>query len=398
MVFAAVWFDGVEAGEDAGGDGFAGIGVEQIIGKAGRTAFEEPGEDGAVDDGLAELFDEVEDEGGFTGTVGVKESGEGFEAGVHDGAPDVGGEDAVTVVECGVDGVIGHVGFAAGEVMGIGDEFDEGEPVDTGGGAFVAEDGGADCGAGVAGEGEDLLADFVEHVDGEAEVVTLLGLAVAGEVKEEFGLVADFAGDHPADDFGAVRGVDCEHLGFAGFDGGGEERGSDEGEGAAGGGEEGDADAALAAGFEEVGGDGDAAGADDDFLEFEEGDFGDLFAGFFDGEAFGVFAEGEAEAGDEELGAGFGGEEGDLVGEIGVDVGRGGEVEFELLLGGVPCVGDPIVLFEVGWFAFAGFGVGSGDGAVRSGGGRGHWGTSVGCAGQVVRSYQVKDWLAARRL
>lgn len=63
--------------------------------------------------------------------------------------------------------------------------------------------------------------------------------------------------------------------------------------------------------------------------------------GLFDGEAFGVFAEGEAETGDEELCAGFGGEEGNLVGEVSVNVWRGGEVERELLVGRVPGVGDP---------------------------------------------------------
>lgn len=128
--------------------------------------------------------------------------------------------------------------------------------------------------------GRARTCEFVEHVDGETKIVALFGLAVAGEVEEEFGLVADFAGDHPADDLGAIGGIDGERLGLARFDGGGEEGGGDEGEGTAGGGEEGDADAALAAGLEQVGGDGDATGADDDFLEFEEWDFGDLFGPF----------------------------------------------------------------------------------------------------------------------
>lgn len=46
MVLAAVGFDGVETGEDAGGDGLAGVGVEEDVGESGCAAFEEPGEDG----------------------------------------------------------------------------------------------------------------------------------------------------------------------------------------------------------------------------------------------------------------------------------------------------------------------------------------------------------------
>jgi len=116
-------------------------------------------------------------------------------------------------------------------------------------------------------------------------------------------------------------------LGAPGLDGCREEGRREEGEGAAGSGKECDADAALAASFEEIRGQGYAARSDDDFLEFEEGDFGDQLAGLLDGEAFGVFAEAETETGDEKLGARFGREEGDLFGEIGVDIGGRGEVE-----------------------------------------------------------------------
>jgi hypothetical protein len=179
-------------------------------------------------------------------------------------------------------------------------------------------------------------------------------------------------------------------LGFARLDSSGEKEGCDEGEGAARGSEEGDADAALAAGFEQVGGEGDATRADDDFLKSEEGDFGDLFAGFLDGKAFCVFAKGESESGDEELRTRLGGEERYLVGEIGIDVGWGREVKFELFERCVPSIGNPVVLFDVRAFPLAWIGIGCRDWAAGPSEGSGHHSYLRFAEGDyVVRSYQV---------
>ena len=166
----------------------------------------------------------------------------------------------------------------------------------------------------------------------------------------------EFAGDDPAAEVGPAGVAAGFHLGAAGFDGGGEHGRGDEGEGFAAGGEEGDADAAFAEFFDEVGGKADAARGDDDFLEADEGDLGaDLFV-FADDYAFGFFADDEAEAGDEELGAGFGGEEGDGVvfGEEDVAVFGGREGEDELFWGDVEVAGDPVVLGGGGGFAEGG--------------------------------------------
>ena len=118
-------------------------------------------------------------------------------------------------------------------------------------------------------------------------------------------------------------------MGAAGFDGGGEHWRGDEGERFAAGGEEGDTDATFAQFFDEIGGEADTAGGDDDFLEADKGDLGADFLVFSDDDALGFFADEEAEAGDEELGAVFGGEEGDggVVGEEDVVEGRQGEDE-----------------------------------------------------------------------
>ena len=139
--------------------------------------------------------------------------------------------------------------------------------------------------------------------------------------------------------FGAARGA-------ARLDRSGEHGRGNEGEGLAGGGEEGDADAAFAELFDKVGGKADAAGGDDDFLEAEEGDLGADCLVFADDDAFGFFADEKTEAGDEELRAVFGGEEGDGVvfgkEEVGVFGRR--EREDELFGRDVEVAGDPVEL------------------------------------------------------
>lgn len=378
VVLAAVGFEGTESADDAHGDGFFGFGIEEAAEEFGGSAFGHPAEEGSVDDRLAELFDEIEYEGGFAGAVGMDESGEGFEAGVHDGTPDMGGEDAIAVVEGrvygGVDDVGGRVVSTKSAGVDTGDEVEDGGPVESAGGTFETLEGGADGAAIGSFDEEDFLGDLFNREGGGFELFALFVGAGSGEVLEEFGLVAGFAGDDPAGHVGTDGGIDGVDLGFAGFDGGGEEGGGEESVGASGSAEEGEADAAFAEGFDHVGGDVDTAGADDDFLEAEEGDLGDYFSFMADGDAFGLFAEGEAEAGDEELGAGFGNEEADLIVVGRVDFRGKGEIEEELFGGFFEALADPVVLGGLGWLAFkgAGFGEAGEDGPEGPGGGGGH--------------------------
>ncbi len=287
----------------------------------------------------------------------MEEAGKGFEAGVHDSAPDVGGEDAVAVVEGGVDGVGGALVGAAGEVESVGQHVLNLLPVHAAAGAFEAHEFVADFGGGYAFDGEGGAAEMAQRFGGGFEGGVAVAVAAFGEVAHELFLVVEFAGDDPAAEVGTTGVVAGFHLGAAGFDGGGEHGGGDEGEGFAARGEEGDADAAFAEFFDEVGGEADAARGDDDFLEAEEGDLGADFFVFADNDAFGFFADEEAEARDEELGAGFGGEEGDGVvfGEEEAGVGVGGwEGEDELFGGDVEVAGDPVELGGGGGFAEGG--------------------------------------------
>ena len=375
MVLSPMGFEGAEPTDDAHGDGFFGFGIEETAEECWGAAFGQPTEEGPVDDGLAELFDEVEDEGRFAGAVGMNESGEGFEPGVHDGTPDVGGEDAVAVVEGGVYGGGYDIGrwvvSTEGSGCDAGDDVGDGSPVETTGGPFEALKGGADGAAIGAFDGENFFGDLFNREGSGLEFFGLFFGAVTGEVLEEFGLVASFSRDDPAGHVDADGGIDGVDLGFAGFDGGGDERGSEEGVGSAGTAEEGETDAAFAEGFDDIGGDVDAAGADDDFLEAEEGDLGDDFSLMADGDAFGLFADGEAEAGDEELGAIFGDKEADLIVVGGVDFGARGEVEEELFARFFEALADPVVLGGLGRFAFkgAGFGEAGKDGPEGPSGG-----------------------------
>lgn len=346
--------DGVEAQENAGGDFLAGVAVEHAFDEGELAAFIEPREDGAVDDGLAEFFDEIEDEGGFAGAVDMKETGEGFKAGVHDRAPDVGGEDAVTIVEGGVDGVGCALMATAGEVEIVGEHVLHLLPIHAAASAFEAHEFISDSGRVGAFDGEGGTAEFAEGFGGGFERGTAVALAALGEIAHELFLIVEFAGDDPAAEVGATGVGAGFELGAAGFDGGGEHGRRDKGEGFAAGGEEGDADATFAEFLDEIGGEADAAGGDDDFLEAHEGDLGADDLILADDDALAFFADEEAEAGDEELGAVFGGEEGDggVVGEE--DVVEGREGEDKLFGRDVETAGDPVELGDGGGFAGGG--------------------------------------------
>ena len=176
----------VEAEEDAGGELFAGGAIEHAFDEGELAAFVEPGEDGAVNNGLAEFFDEVEDKGGFAGAVDMEEAGEGFEAGVHDGAPDVRGEDAVAVIEGGVDGIGGALVGAAGEIEIVGEHVLDFLPIQAGGGAFEAHEFVADLVGAVARDAEGGAAEFAEDFGGVFERGAAVSFAALGEVAHEF--------------------------------------------------------------------------------------------------------------------------------------------------------------------------------------------------------------------
>ena len=198
VLFAAVLFDSVETQEDAGRHFFARVAVEHAFDQGELAAFVEPGEDGAVDDGLTEFFNEIEDEGGFAGAVDVKEAGEGFEAGVHDCAPDMGGEDAVAVVERGVDGVGCALVGAAGEVEIVGEHVLDLLPIHAAAGAFEAHELVADVGGAGAFDDEGGAAEFAERFGGGFERGAAVAFAALGEIAHELFLVVEFAGDDPA--------------------------------------------------------------------------------------------------------------------------------------------------------------------------------------------------------
>ena len=70
-------------------------------------ASAERGDYRAIDHRLAELLDHIEDQRGLAGPIDVQKTGERFESGVHDRAPDLRIEHAVAIIERGVDGIGG---------------------------------------------------------------------------------------------------------------------------------------------------------------------------------------------------------------------------------------------------------------------------------------------------
>ena len=292
---APVAFGFFQAVEDPFGDGAAGFGGEpQVLVLFEVRAAVGHGEDDAVGGGGAEFFDEVEHQAGFAGAVGVEEAGVGVEAGEDDGAFDLGVEDAVGVVEGGVEGVLGPASDASIPVWGYVDDLADGVPVFFGGAAFDGEDleaDGFDVGAVQAFEFDEVVEDFAGAPLEFAEGVLVGLFAVFGHVAEECGLVEDFAGGEGFGEADAALVGEGFDLGAAGLDGADEAGGVDAGADVAGGADEVDGDAGFAAGGDGVGGDGDAAAGDEYGVECEEGSL--LEEGIFEAhlDALGVFAD-----------------------------------------------------------------------------------------------------------
>src|SRR6266567_4369956 len=78
-------------------------------------------EDGAINDGLAEFFDQVQFKRWFARPIGVNETGIGIKACQDQGTFNPGIEDAITVIQCGIERVGGTLGLASGPVK-IGEQ------------------------------------------------------------------------------------------------------------------------------------------------------------------------------------------------------------------------------------------------------------------------------------
>ena len=140
VALAVVWGDGFEPVDDVTGQLAAGGFVQAaFFFEGGAEAFIDHGQDGAVYYGLAEDFLQVEHERWFSGSVHMDEAGEGVEAGEEYSGPALGVEDAVSVVEHGVEGIGGALMFAFSWADFLGDEFPDGVPIDGAGAAFDVE-------------------------------------------------------------------------------------------------------------------------------------------------------------------------------------------------------------------------------------------------------------------
>lgn len=227
---------GLGEGDEAEGDGFAGIGMGEggflaflpggeecfagVVGEAvgvggvddevfwGKLAAVEEGDGVAVGEEGAEFFHEVEGEGGATGAVAVEEAELWVEAGGEEGGGAVVGKECVKEGEEGVGGVGGWAAGAAGEwESGGGEEVAvNGEGV-VGGVALDA----AECFEGLGwlgGEGAEMVG---EAVCGVCEGCGGFG-AFAGAAAEEEAGVGDFADEETCGEAGGGGGVGAEGV------------------------------------------------------------------------------------------------------------------------------------------------------------------------------------------
>lgn len=305
---------GLGKGDEAEGDGFAGVGmgdggflaflpggeegfaggVGEAVGVGGvddevfggELAAVEEGDGVAVGDEGAELFHEVECEGGAAGAVAVEEAELGVEAGGEEGGGAVMGKEGV---EEGEEGVCGVGGWAA-------DATGEGE---AGGGEEVAVDG--------EGVGGGITLDAAECFEGRGrrsgECTEVVGEAVGG-VCEWGGGFGAFAGAAAKEDAG-VGDFAEEEAGSEACGGGGvgaegvlataevdvaAGTAADLGEEGTVFGEAGDGDVVADAVAHEEGGDDDVAEGDDAAAEEMDGEC--LFAGVgAELDAFAFFGE-----------------------------------------------------------------------------------------------------------
>lgn len=287
---------GLGKGDEAEGDGFAGVGV----GEGGFLAFLPGGEEGfaggvgeamgvggvdvevfggdlatveegdgvAVGDEGAELFHEVEGEGWAAGAVAVEEAELGVEAGGEEGGGAVVGKEGVEEGEEGVCGVGGWAADATGEGDAGGDEEVAVDGEGVGGG--VALD-AAECFEGRGrrgGEGAEVMGEAVGGL-GEGGG----GLrAFAGTAAEEETGVGNLAGKETGGEASGGRGVGAEGVLSAAEEDVAFGAAADPGEEGAVLGEAGDGDAVADAVAHEEGGEGDVAEGDDSAAEEVDGE------------------------------------------------------------------------------------------------------------------------------
>src|SRR5580658_5543345 len=128
----------------------------------------------------------------------MKKAGEWFEAGVHDGPPNVRGQDAITVVERGIDGISGPLVGPACKAEGVWEHVADLLPVEPSTRPFQTHERGADfiwrdalsCKCGASQPAESDGAAF--------QGTPLFSVTAFREIAEQLFLIVQLAGDDPA--------------------------------------------------------------------------------------------------------------------------------------------------------------------------------------------------------
>lgn len=299
---AGVFGFGLQAFEHAFGDEAARLRGEQVVFHFDLGAAIEQDEDGAVDDGLAELFDEIQHQRRLAGAVDVEKSGERLEAGGEQGGPDFGVENAVAVIEHGIDRVGGAAMLAAVKDFAAEHQLDGG-PILAAGAAFETHE----AIAAVVDFFRFNQPRFVAHavngcrVAGDLIAARALGVRHAlRKIFEQVGLIGELAGDHGAREPHAELIVKRRNLRAPRDRRRGKIRRGQHGIRPSGAVDERELDAALHRLIDHVAGDGHALLGDDDLLHAKERDFFFLAVVLAHDEALGTLAAEGAEVGEEE--------------------------------------------------------------------------------------------------
>jgi len=284
------------------GDEAAGFGGEQVVFHFDFRAAIEQDEDGAVDDGLAKFFDEIQHERGLAGAVDVEKSGKRLETRGEQRGPDFGVENAVAVIEHGIDRVGRAAMLAAMKHFAAEHEFDGG-PILAAGRAFEAH-------KSVAAVVDFFRLDeprFVPHavngfrVAGDLIAALALGLRHAlGKIFEQVGLIGELAGDDGSRQPHAELIVKGFNLRASRHRRRREIRRGEHGIRPAGAVDEGELDAALHGLVDHVAGDGHALFGDDDLLHAKQREFFFAAVALAHDDALGALAAEGAEVGEEE--------------------------------------------------------------------------------------------------
>lgn len=279
------------------------VGQHPVL-KLDRSSLAYKAHNGAVDNALTELLDQVEAEARLTRSVGVDEPGKWFEARKHDGTPYSRIEDPIPVVEERIEGITCTTVLAGLEVDLAGQELPYAFPVDSTGSALDRQELFSNVVHTVAFDRCKLarnLEYLTFHLGDRLEGGRVFALPISREVVKQPVLIPQLAFDEGAGQLQPALLVVGEELLATGDHGSGQVRRSQLSVRFPRERQEIDLDAVLHTFLDDVGGDGDSWARDYDRLDLVERDLLDDVLALLNHEPLALFPNEGTELGDDDL-------------------------------------------------------------------------------------------------